>query len=82
MALNIKTLTTRTLTAIIFVAVLLSSICFNYLSFVALFFIVAVWGLYEFYLLSEKMDYLSKSMEVYLVSWHYQFVADYREPTS
>lgn len=55
MALNLKTLTTRTLTAIVFVAVLLSCICFNFVSFAALFFIVSVWGLYEFYLLSEKL---------------------------
>lgn len=55
MALNLKTLTTRTLTAVVFVAVLLSCICFNFVSFAALFFIVSVWGLYEFYLLSEKL---------------------------
>jgi CDP-diglyceride synthetase len=55
MALNIKTLTTRTITAAVFVAVLLACICTNYLSFSSLFFVVAIWGLYEFYQLSEKL---------------------------
>lgn len=55
MALNLKTFTTRTITAIVFVTVLLTCICYNYLSFTALFFIVSVWGLYEFYQLSEKL---------------------------
>jgi phosphatidate cytidylyltransferase len=55
MALNLKTLTTRTLTAIVFVAVLLSCIYFNFVSFTALFFVVAIWGLYEFYQLAEKL---------------------------
>lgn len=55
MALNLRTLGTRTLTAVVFVAVLLSGIMFNYVSFTALFFIVALWGLYEFYQLAEKL---------------------------
>lgn len=55
MALNLKTLTTRTLTAVVFVAVLLSCILFHYISFAGLFFVVSVWGLYEFYQLSEKL---------------------------
>jgi phosphatidate cytidylyltransferase len=55
MALNLKTFFTRTITAIIFVAVLLTCICFNYISFVGLFFIISIWGLYEFYQLSEKL---------------------------
>lgn len=55
MALNLKTLSTRTITAAIFVAVLLACICTNYVSFTALFFVVAIWGLYEFYQLSEKL---------------------------
>ncbi len=55
MALNIKTLTTRTLTAAVFVAVLLACICTNYLTFSSLFFVVSIWGLYEFYQLSEKL---------------------------
>lgn len=55
MALNLKTFATRTITAAIFVAVLLSCICLNYISFTGLFFIVSIWGLYEFYQLSEKL---------------------------
>ena len=55
MALNLKTFTTRTITAAVFVAVLLSCICFNFVSFAALFFVVSVWGLYEFYQLAEKL---------------------------
>lgn len=55
MALNFKTLTTRTLTAIIFVAVLLACICTNYITFTALFYVVSIWGLYEFYQLAEKL---------------------------
>lgn len=55
MALNLKTFATRTITAAVFVAVLLTCICFNYASFTGLFFIVSIWGLYEFYQLSEKL---------------------------
>ncbi len=55
MALNLKTLATRTMTAAVFVAVLLSCIFYNYLSFTGLFFVVSVWGLYEFYQLAEKL---------------------------
>lgn len=55
MALNLKTLATRTITAAVFVAVLLTCIFYNYLSFAGLFFVVSVWGLYEFYQLAEKL---------------------------
>ncbi|MBS1637857.1 MAG: phosphatidate cytidylyltransferase [Bacteroidetes bacterium] len=55
MALNIKTLTTRTLTAAVFVAVLLTCINLSFLSFAGLFFMVSLWGLYEFYQLAEKL---------------------------
>ena len=55
MALNLKTFTTRTLTAAVFVTVLLLCICYNYISFSALFLVVSVWGLYEFYQLAEKL---------------------------
>lgn len=55
MALNLKTLATRTITAAVFVAVLLSCIFLNFVSFAVLFFVVAVWGLYEFYQLTEKL---------------------------
>ena len=55
MALNPKVFATRAATATVFVAVLLSCICFNYVSFSALFFVVSLWGLHEFYQLSEKL---------------------------
>lgn len=55
MALNLKTFTTRTLTAVVFVAVLLCCICYNFVSFAALFFVVSVGGLSEFYRLAEKL---------------------------
>lgn len=55
MALNFKTLLTRTLTAAVFVAVLLSCICYNYLSFTFLFLVVSVWGLHEFFKIAEKL---------------------------
>ncbi len=55
MALNLKTFTTRAITAIIFVVILLAGICFNYLSFSILFFLVSIWGLIEFYQLAEKL---------------------------
>jgi len=55
MALNLKTFATRTVTAAVFVAVLLACICYNYVSFTGLLFVVSIWGLYEFYQLSEKL---------------------------
>ena len=55
MALNFKTLTTRTITAAFFVAVLLTCINYNFLSFAGLFLVVSIWALYEFYRLSEKL---------------------------
>jgi len=55
MALNLKTLITRTITAAVFVVVLLLGICWNYISFSALFFLVSIWGLIEFYQLAEKL---------------------------
>lgn len=55
MALNIKTLTTRTLSAIVFVAVLLLGINYHFYSFSVLFFVVSIWGLFEFYKLSENL---------------------------
>ena len=55
MALNLKTFATRTITAAIFVAVLLACICYNFVSFASLFFVVSIWGLFEFYQLAEKL---------------------------
>lgn len=55
MALNFKSLLTRTLTAAVFVAVLLTCICWNYYSFATLFFVVPIWGLYEFFKIAELL---------------------------
>lgn len=55
MALHLKTFATRTITATVFVAILLFCIWCNYLSFSILFFVVALWGLREFYQLSKKL---------------------------
>ncbi len=55
MALNFKTLTQRALTAAVFVGVLLSCILYNFLSFSLLFFVISIWGLLEFYSVSEKL---------------------------
>lgn len=49
MALNFKSLLTRTLTAAVFVAVLLSAICYHYLSFSLLFFVVSLLAMNEFF---------------------------------
>lgn len=55
MALNFKSLLTRTLTAAVFVAVLLSAINFFYLGFSALFFIISLWGLHEFFKIARLL---------------------------
>jgi phosphatidate cytidylyltransferase len=55
MALNFRSLLTRTITAAVFVAVLLSCIYWNYYSFAALFFVVSIWGLHEFFKISELL---------------------------
>lgn len=55
MALHFKTLLTRTLTAAVFVAVLLSAVNHSFFSFAALFFIVAIWGLFEFFQIAKKL---------------------------
>ncbi|MBK9283897.1 MAG: phosphatidate cytidylyltransferase [Sphingobacteriaceae bacterium] len=56
MALNIKTLLTRSITGIVFVMVLLSFMLWNYYSFSLFFFVVAMIGLYEFYKISGKLN--------------------------
>ncbi len=55
MALDLKTLRVRSLTAAVFVVVLLSCIYYSYFSFLALFFCVSIWALYEFYELSARI---------------------------
>lgn len=58
MALNLKTLATRSLTALFFVAVLLGSLLFSYTSFCFFFFLVALIGVHEFCKLAEKLGVL------------------------
>ncbi|MDI1353369.1 MAG: phosphatidate cytidylyltransferase [bacterium] len=55
MALSLKKLGTRALTALVFVLVLLTGLLWNYYSFTLLFFIIAIWGLYEFYKVCEAL---------------------------
>ena len=57
MALNVNTLKTRSLSAAVFVVVLLGLIYWNYYTFYFLFFIVALWGLHEYFNLVEKTDF-------------------------
>lgn len=57
MALDLNKFRVRTTTATVFVIVLLSCIYYSYYSFLALFFGVSIWALYEFYTLAEKMGY-------------------------
>lgn len=55
MALNLKTLGTRSLSAFFFVIVLVSCIWFSYLSFFLLFFVVSGIALYEYFKLAGKL---------------------------
>ena len=55
MALNLKTLATRSTSAVFFVIILVSCIYYSYLSLFFLFFIVAAIALHEYYLLAEKL---------------------------
>jgi phosphatidate cytidylyltransferase len=54
MALNLKTLGTRSLSAVVFVALLLGSVVWNYFSFTLFFLVVAIGGLIEFYSMIKK----------------------------
>jgi phosphatidate cytidylyltransferase len=56
MALNLKTLATRSLSAAVFVVLLISSVLWNYFTFSAFFYIVSLIGLIEFYNIAEKLD--------------------------
>jgi phosphatidate cytidylyltransferase len=56
MALNFKTLGTRSLSAVFFVLILLGCLLWNYYSFTIFFFAVSMIGLNEFYNIAEKMD--------------------------
>ena len=55
MALNTKTLITRSLSGLVFVVILLGCIFWNYLSFTLLFFVLSLMGLSEFYKISVQL---------------------------
>lgn len=57
MALDLKKLGTRAASAALFVAVLLTCVLYSYLSFTIFFFIVALWGLNEFYKLGSALGF-------------------------
>lgn len=56
MALNFKTLGTRSLSAVFFVIILIGCVLWNYYSFTIFFFAVSLVGLNEFYNIAEKMQ--------------------------
>ncbi len=56
MALNLKTLATRSLSAVFFVIILVGCVWYSYLSFLTLFFAVALLALHEYYKLAEKLQ--------------------------
>lgn len=56
MALNLKTLGTRSLSAVFFVIILVSCILYSYFSFLLLFFVVAMLALNEYYRLAQKLN--------------------------
>ena len=55
MALNLKTLATRSASAAVFVVLLVGCVYWSYISFSVFFFIVSLIGLNEFYKIAEKM---------------------------
>jgi phosphatidate cytidylyltransferase len=55
MALNLKTLATRSASAVVFVILLVGSVYWSYISFSLFFFVVSMVGLHEFYKIAEKM---------------------------
>lgn len=55
MALNLKTLATRSMSAVVFVVLLVGCVYWNYISFSLFFFAVSMIGLHEFYKIAEKM---------------------------
>ena len=56
MALNLKTLATRSTSAVFFVIILVSCIYYSYLSLFFLFFVIAAIALHEYYVLAEKLN--------------------------
>ena len=57
MALNLKTLGTRSISAIVFVVVLVGCLLWNYYSFTIFFLLVAMLGLNEFYKLAANLRF-------------------------
>ncbi len=55
MALNLKTLATRSASAAVFVVLLVGCVYWSYISFSVFFFLVSMIGLNEFYKIAEKM---------------------------
>lgn len=55
MALNLKTLVTRSISAAVFVVLLIGCVYWTYISFSVFFFAVSMIGLNEFYKIAEKM---------------------------
>lgn len=56
MALNLKTLATRSISAAVFVVLLIGCVYWNYISFSVFFFAVSMIGLTEFYNIAEKLN--------------------------
>jgi phosphatidate cytidylyltransferase len=68
MALNLKTLATRSTSAVFFVIILVSCIYYSYLSLFFLFFVVAAIALHEYYLLAEKLNVIPHKIIGYTFS--------------
>jgi len=66
MALDIKKFGTRAMSAVLFVAVLLSCVLFSYFSFTVFFFIVALWGLTEFFKLGTALGFRPYAASAFL----------------
>ncbi|MBA2612187.1 MAG: phosphatidate cytidylyltransferase [Bacteroidetes bacterium] len=85
MALNLKTLATRSISAAVFVILLVGCVYWSYISFAIFFFVVSLIGLHEFYKISEKMG--AKPFEITglifgLLTFFSFFDAGYNEPGS
>lgn len=68
MALNLKTLATRSISAAVFVVLLAGSVLWNYYSFAIFFFIVAMLGLNEFYKIAEKLGAVPFKVTGYIIA--------------
>lgn len=56
MALNLKTLGTRSISAVFFVIILIFCVWYSYFTFLLLFFLVAMLSLNEYYRLAQKLN--------------------------